>query len=726
MKKKPVLLSLILVLIILNMGPLHTQKNTGFTFELETIHTPIEAQTPQNISSYLDFAFASGSALIDNLVNVYDGTVFHEADFQYNLILNGSALADYYWAISALSRIYNITGNATLFSVIGKMATKMVELYMDPVYPGFYINTWSPTEVTQSKRAGIQAYAYNALVIAENIDSTLNFTAEKQSAIDCLTDMLYDSENGGFHFFTLRNGSLNIPSYIYEVYPADGKRLDHIALGISALYDAGESTGNATLIAMANRSLDFMIKHMPYINETSHYFGMRLAVNRTGGDPVVNEVERPARTVVTDINAMAIRALLRGYQITHNTTYLDWAEDTFYAVLANNWDQSYGAWFAETLDGDPYDPLDDEDVKWFKYSEIQFQMVLTLEDLYEVTSNTFFIQLTIDTLDLVIAKLWDIEYGGFFQNSDREGYVFSEGWRIHIAAVQGLGVLALERIWSFGLPIISYVRVSPTNPRPTDNITLLVTASDSDGIDTVFANMSIEYESGQTNLSIVLIPENANILGTFNTTINPLPDGTKVNFVVFANDTLGNVFIAGNYFFNVKLDIYAPVVLLRQTYPADEILAGQDVIVEFGIYEYPIHSIILSCQLFWKVNDGVYAPLNMTWYDVDGEYMLWVADIGNFNADDVVSFYCLAVDESQNVGESAFYRLTILALRPISPGAAWQTFAAIGLVIAPGIGYGFTRLRRERAMSTQRVLKKEARKRSTKKRPRRRRSSRSD
>jgi hypothetical protein len=167
------------------------------------------------------------------------------------------------------------------------------------------------------------------------------------------------------------------------------------------------------------------------------------------------------------------------------------------------------------------------------------------------------------------------------------------------------------------------------------------------------------------------------------------------------------------------------VVLLRQTYPADEILAGEDVFIEFSIYEYPIHSIIISCQLFWKVNDGVYTPLNMTWYDIDGEYMLWLVDIGNFNGDDVVSFYCLAVDESLNVGASAFYRLTILSGRPISPGAGWQTIAAIGLVIAPGIGYGFARLRRERAMSTQRILKKEARTRSTKKRPRRRRSSRS-
>jgi hypothetical protein len=725
MKRKPILLAFVLVLFISSIGPRDSQNSPDYAIEPNIIRTPLVAQTPQNISSYLDFSLAASSVLADNLVNVSDGRVFHEGDFEWNYILNGSTLTDYYWAISGLSKAYNKTGNTTLFSMIGKMATKMIDLYMDPVYPGFYINTWSQPILTTTKRAGIQAYAYNALTIAENIDPALNFTVEKQSAINCLADMLYDSENGGFHFFTLRNGSLNIPSYIYEVYPADGKRLDHLALGISALYDAGESTGNATLTTMANRSLDFMINYMPYVNET-HYLGLRLAMNRTGGEPVIDPVQRPARTVLTDVNAIAIRALLRGYQITGNRTFLDWAEDTTFAVLRYNWDQEKGAWFAETLDGEPYDPYDDEDVKWYKYSEIQFQMVLSLENLYEVTSNSFYIQLTIDTLDFAIAKLWDTVYGGFVRNSNREGFVFSQEWQVHLAAVQGLAVLAFERVWSFGLPIISYVRVAPTNPRPTDNVTLLVTATDADGIDTIFANMSIDYEGGATNISIVEIPENPGVLGTYNSTISPLPDGAKINFYVFANDTLGNVFIAGNYFFNVKLDIYGPVVVLSTTYPSDEILAGEDVFIEFRIYEYPIHSVILSCQLYWKVNDGVYTAVNMTWYDIDGDFMLWLVDIGNFKADDVVSFYCIAVDESLNVGQSAFYRLTILAMGPITPFVAWQTFAAIGLIIAPGIGYSFTRLRRERAQSTQRDLKKEARKRSTKKRPRRRRSTRSD
>jgi uncharacterized protein YyaL (SSP411 family) len=708
----------VLVLFVTSIGPTETQNNISNTIELENNQITHVAQEQQNISSYLDFALAAGGILADKLVNIDDGRVFHQGDFEWNYILNGSALTDYFCAISSMSKIYNITGNATIYSMIGKMATKMVEIFADPVHPGFFVNTYDATILTETKRAGIQAYAYKALTIAESVDPTLDFTIEKQSAITCLADMLYDTETGGFYFFTMRNGSHNIDDIIAQVYPADGKRLDHLALGISALYDAGENTGNTTLTAMANKSLDFMIKYMPYINETDHFFGLRLSMNRTGGEPDVNLGERPARTVLSDINALAIRALVQGYQITGNTTFLDWAKDTVDAILIHNWDQENGAWFSETLDGEPFDPTFDEDVLWYKYSEIQFQMVLALEDLFESTLNQFYIQLVIDTLDLAIAKLWDSEYGGFFAVSNREGLVISNDWKIHYAAVQGFGILALERVWSFGLPIVSYVRVSPANPRPTDVITILVTASDSDGIDSVFANLSIDYEDGPDNITLIEIPPNLGLTGTFNVSIGTLPDGARINFHVIVNDTLGNVFVAGNYFFNVKIDVYEPVVLLRTIYPSEEVREGENVFIEFGTYEYPIHGAIDSCQLHWKVNDGEYTSSNMTWYDIDGDYMVWLIDIGQFYGDDVITYYCVVVDESGNVGTSAFYRLTILGPPGVGdPLTAYQAIMAIGLVAAPGIAYAVTRARKGKSMEIQRERKKAQRRRSRRRAP---------
>jgi hypothetical protein len=46
MKRKPVLLSLILVLIVLNMGVLDTKNTANFVIEPELIQTSIEAQVP--------------------------------------------------------------------------------------------------------------------------------------------------------------------------------------------------------------------------------------------------------------------------------------------------------------------------------------------------------------------------------------------------------------------------------------------------------------------------------------------------------------------------------------------------------------------------------------------------------------------------------------------------------------------------------------------------------
>jgi uncharacterized protein YyaL (SSP411 family) len=488
-------------------------------------------------------------------------------------------LADYYWTIAAMARIYEITGNETLSVLISRAAETMVTGFADPHHPGYFVNLYYHDELlAQSKRAGVQAYAYEALSIAEGINDTLDFTEMKQKAMTCLTDVLYDSVNGGLRFMTYPNCTLDDEGDAYEVYPNDGKRLDHLALGAIALFDEGTRTSNATLISMAESSLSFMIEHMPVYN-SSVYQGFGLATTKTGEVPTVASTERPARTIVSDINAMAIRALLKGYNVTGNSTYLDWAEDTHKAILFHNWDTEHGGWFVEILDGVPFAPLGFEDTEQYKYAEIQFQMVRAQESLYLATDNTFYIQLVIDTLDIVLAKLWDKEGGGFFTNGDEGGNVYTDDWKNHYTGVQALGVLALEKVWGFGLPIVSYVRVSPTNPRPTDKIGLMATALDEDGIDRVIVNYTLS-SAGPGNSSQVELEPNADFGGVYNTTLDELPDGTGVNFIVIANDTLGKSFVAGNYYFEVREDIWAPVVLLRAIYPSDEVRAGDDVVIE--------------------------------------------------------------------------------------------------------------------------------------------------
>ncbi|MFW9803473.1 MAG: hypothetical protein ACFFFC_12510 [Candidatus Thorarchaeota archaeon] len=711
----------------------------GSAFLLEDVPYPAQEEAQYNVSSYYDFALATSDIMIQNLVDAEYGTVFHLGLPDWSATawtaLGGSipvqSLVDYYWAIASMSRVYNMTEstNTTLSEIISRVAFTMNELFLDSSYPGYFVYRaigsahLSPAviDLLESKRAGIQAYAYFALSMAEDVNSTLDFTAEKASAISALTDILYDETYGGLSFIAYRNGT--ITDEAIETYPNSGKRLDHLALGAFALYDAGVEYSNSTMTAMAANSVDFMISHMSRYNE-SIYQGLKIATNSSGGEPSVGALSRPPSVVITDLNAMAIRTLLRGYQISGNSTLLEWAEKTHDALLSYNWDQDFGAWYAETLNGIPYAPADYEGTEYYKTTEIQFQMVRAEEELYEATLNTFYIQLIIDTLDIVLSKLWDKIYEGFYFNGDREFNVFDEEWQYHYTGVQALGMLALERVWSYGLPVISYVRVTPTNPRPIDEITFLATVLDADGVDTVIANCSVA-SGGVTNTTIIELDPSPGFGGVYNSTINSMPDGTQVNFVIIANDTLGKVFVAGSYYFAVREDIWEPVVLLRTVYPSNEVRVGDNVIVEFGTYEFPTHCFLESLQLYWKVNDGLYEPKNLTLFGADEQYLVWQAELGRFAEGDVVSYYCVAEDESGNVGESAFYRLTILG-PPIfvTPWSQWQTFAAIGLVVAPGIGYGITRIRRERAQSTQRELKKEARKKSTKKRPRRRRSTR--
>ncbi|MFW9806737.1 MAG: hypothetical protein ACFFFK_08420, partial [Candidatus Thorarchaeota archaeon] len=369
MKQK---IPLIVLFAILMANVLASGANTTFSpdYRIDSIRntqTPLLSQEEYNISSYRSYLDATLDIMMTKHLNISTGVVFHSVTHDLSAYSVETSLSTYYWMIDALSIAYAITNNVTYEIVMSRVANKMVSLFKDPIYPGFYVNEYSDLELRQTKRPGVQAYAYWALEIAESTNASLDFTTEKESALRCLTDMLYDDVYGGFYFYTMRNGSLTVPISFSEVYPNYGKRLDHLALATTLLFEVGSSSGNTTLVNMAERSVDFMLQYMKdYF--TMEYMGLKLAVDQDGGIVIVDEGDRVARSIVTDINAMAIRTLIRGYEATGNSTYLDSANELFETLFQNNWDGENGGWYAEVVDGVPYDPLDDEDVKFYKYS----------------------------------------------------------------------------------------------------------------------------------------------------------------------------------------------------------------------------------------------------------------------------------------------------------------------------------------------------------------------
>jgi hypothetical protein len=726
--KRKILFTIVLAIVMLNALASGANITDSPKYNLVSVGnartTLLSQEQEYNISSYKDYLDATLALMMSKHLNVTTGVVFHAVSEDLSSYTVETTLSSYYWAIAALSEAYHMTNNETYKTVMSRVANKMIDIFYDPVYPGFYVTQFSDhPELNLTKRAGVQAYAYWALEIAESTNTSLDFTTEKASALRCLTDMLYDSVNGGFYFYTMRNGSLSVPEYftqIFEVYPNDGKRLDHLALGTMLLYDVGQSSGNTTLVEMADRSLGFMLRYMKYYHDME-FMGLKLAVNRTGGSLTVDEGERVAYSVVTDINSMAIRALIKGYGVTGNTTYLDSANQLFETLFANNWDGDNGGWFTEVVDGKPYDPLDDEDVKYYKYSEIQFQMILALEDLYEATNSIYPIRIIIDTLELVLSNLWDQEDEGFVSNSNQIWAVFAGDWEIHYTTVQGQAVLSLERIRSYGLPIVTRVRITPTNPRPEDAIYFSATALDDDGIDSVYVNYSLRVGSNMTQ-GILPLPPHPTINGLYNNSIAALPDTSAVNFEVVANDTTGRVFVAGTYFFAVRADIFPPLVDLYAIYPAGEVRVGDDVIVDIVTTEFPQQSLTNKCEIWWRLNADAYTIENMTPIGFDGDSIIWRFELGQFQKDDKIAFFCLVTDESGNVGQSRLYLLTILGPKTnITPFTTFQIAATIGLIAAPGVGYAFTKMRKGGYKEAQREGKKEARKRARRRGSRRRR-----
>lgn len=714
----------ILALVMLNALTLGANITDIPEYKLEITEnakiTIVSQDQEYNISTYRNYVDATLDLMMAKHLNLTTGVVFHSVTHDLAAYSVETSLSSYYWAIVALSKAYSISNNETYKIAMSRAAIKMVDFFMDPMYLGFYVNQYADPEIAQSKRPGVQAYAYWALEIAELTNTSLDFTVEKESALRCLTDMLYDPVTGGFYFYTMRNGSIDVPSYFSEVYPNDGKRLDHLVLGATALYDASLSYGNTTMLNMANQALSFMLLHMKYYY-SMEFMGFKLAVDQIGGTVSVEQGDRVAHSIVTDINAMAIRALLKGYGITGNTTYLTEANQLFETLFYKNWDGDFGGWYTEVVNGEPYDPLDDEDVKYYKYSEIQFQMILALEALYEITDSIYPVRIVVDTLELVLGHLWDMEDEGFVSNGNQKWEVFNEEWELHYTTVQAQAVLGLERISSYGLPIVTRVRIWPTNPRPQDPIDFSVTAFDDDGIDFVFINYTMETGDNITHgtLSLSAHPTIGNL---YNSSMGTLQNGTEVNFDVVANDTTGRVFVAGNYNFLVRIDIWAPIVELHAIYPTDEVRVGDDVVIDMETYEFPIHSYTEYCELWWRLNSDVYTQQNMTPMGFSGDRLIWRIILGQFNTDDRIDFFCLVMDESGNIGESRLYVLTILGPAiNITPFTAFQIVATIGLIAAPGVGYAYARSRKRGFSDSQREGKKDARKRARRRGPRRRR-----
>ncbi len=348
-------------------------------------------------------------------------------------------------------------------------------------------------------------------------------------------------------------------------------------------------------------------------------------------------------------------------------------------------------------------------------------MILALEALYETTDSIYPIRLVVDILELVLGNMWDVADEGFVSVGNQKWEVLSEDWQIHYTSIQAQAVLGLERIWGYGLPIVTRVRITPTNPRPQDIIYFSATAFDDDGIDFVFINYTMETGNNMTYGTLPL-SAHPTIGGLYNNTIGTLQNDTEVNFDVVANDTTGRMFVAGNYHFLVRIDTFAPIAELHAIYPTDEVRVGDEVVIDMETWEFPLHSYTEYCELWWRLNSAAFTKENMTPIGFSGERLIWRIILGEFDAGDKIDFFCFVEDESGNIGESRVYVLTILGPEVnVTPFTTFQIVATIGLIAAPGVGYAYAKTRKRGYSDAQREGKKAARKRARRRGPRRRR-----
>ena len=86
----------------------------------------------------MDYVEATEDIMIHKHMNLTTGIVFHSVTHDLHQYLEETSLSSYYWTIAALSDAYSKSNNETFKIAMSRAANKMVSLFMDPIYPGYF------------------------------------------------------------------------------------------------------------------------------------------------------------------------------------------------------------------------------------------------------------------------------------------------------------------------------------------------------------------------------------------------------------------------------------------------------------------------------------------------------------------------------------------------------------------------------------------------------------
>ncbi|MFW9915107.1 MAG: hypothetical protein ACFFGZ_05805 [Candidatus Thorarchaeota archaeon] len=615
--------------------------------------------------NFLFYSKQVANALVDYLYDNVSGGFYRSTSEQWleQDIDKTKYAYDQAQAILAFLKIaeavYNDTERDWAIQMANQTANYMITDLMEPAFDGFTSSTIEGVY----RRGGIQGKAIQALAELYRVTGNQTLLNIAESCLAFMNDYGWDSDGRGYYYILNHIGSIASQNpAANDPYSPSAKKADHNAIMGKGLLDLYEITNDSAYLSRA-------IETYRFLNSTCRESETRLFF--TGVDSN-NKVVEPSHVDVF-VNCLVLEFLSELFAITDDSAYRDDFESLLYAVLLSPgfWDhQSAGVYATYSLD--TFSGMDTK-----KYTERQFYLLRALDEAFRITGDEGYYNIILDVMEFLNDNLYDSYHEGYISLATREGVIAETSWRDKFTVIQALAIYELANLWLYSKPAVNNAVWSPSNPRPTDDVTVTAAAFDVDGLAGVMCNYSIDKGPYQ----LATMEAHAQVGNLFTIPFKGRSNGTTVSFNIIVNDSLGNSFVRGEYNFIFLNDIWSPYVEEVLIEPERVVDVNTEVTTYVYIQDIPSQGRILSASIYYHRADET-ERFDRLIATSEGGY--WTFEFPEkLDTPETIVYYYEAIDDSGNIGFSPDYAIQIKGEKSELPILPFVFGAFILVLVVP-------------------------------------------
>ncbi len=607
-----------------------------FSFKINVLNKNLEENPEVYFPNFLFYSITTANALIDYLYDSGEGGFYRSADEHWSeaSIVKEKRTYDQAYAILALLKLSEAVINETqrdyALNIAETTGKYLISHLYDHEFDGFFSSS-----TDMYKRPGIEGKAIQALLDLFEVTGNVTYREKAEDTFEFIDSYGWDKSNGGYYYRLSHTGTIASLS-TNELYESDSKRVDHNAIMGSTLLDLYTLSSDVSHLNKAITIYELM-------NNSCRNYDTGLFYGGYKDDGTIINLES------TDlfINTLMLEFISNLYKITGEQRYFDDISSLLKAILFYFWDDQFGGFFATHS----YSDQEERDVK--KYTERQLYAIRALDEAYKLTNDNLYYNLIYDIMEFLNTHLYDQVHEGYIQLANENGDPGDPAWKQKYSITQALAISELANLWLYSKPGVLNAMWLPSLPRPQDPVTIVVAAFDSDGVAEVLCNYSIDSQPYE----IIEMKEDLQIGNMYNTSFDPHPADTIMNFNIIVNDTLGNEVVRGSYFFLWQFDVWSPHVELIGLDPGDEVSVHSKITMTVSAHDIPSQGSVTNIRMYYHLEGKLEDSKVLTRIDAH----IWQIELSKgFNIPGSYAYYFEAIDNRGNFGYTAVGYIHVL------------------------------------------------------------------